>query len=243
MAQAAVDAGTTTIACTSHIHPRYPTPPGVIHEGVRDLQGRLDALDVPLRVMPGGELSLEWLPRMTDAEPGHGLPGRRRLAAGGDAVPGVAAAAGRDAPRPGDPGYGVSWPTRSAPRRYSARPTGCATSWAAAHWSSSTPGRSPASTGPAPAAPQRRCCGPAGPLPGVRRPLRRALAPPGLGDGLDAAARALRVEPDALRWMVEDGPRAVVEGRPVRPPRLTPSRTPRADAGRAPGVRRSPSRG
>ena len=70
MARAAVDAGTTTIACTSHMHPRYPTPPGVVHDAVRDLQGRLDALDVPLRLVPGGELSLEWLPRMDDADLG-----------------------------------------------------------------------------------------------------------------------------------------------------------------------------
>jgi protein-tyrosine phosphatase len=69
------------------------------------------------------------------------------------------------------------------------------------------------------------------------------LRPPGLAEGLGAAGAALRVAPDALRWMVEDGPRAVVEGRPVRPPRLTPSRTPRADAGPAPRARRSPTRG
>src|SRR5690242_4978913 len=68
MARAAVAAGTTTVACTSHMHPRYPNDPATIHEAVRDLQGRLEAAEVPLRLVPGGEISLEWLPRMTDAD-------------------------------------------------------------------------------------------------------------------------------------------------------------------------------
>ncbi len=43
---------------------------------------------------------------------------------------------------------------------------------------------------------------------------------PGINDGLAAAAKMLRVEPDEIRWMVDDVPRAVVEGRDVRPPRI-----------------------
>lgn len=244
MAEAAVEAGTTTIACTSHMHPRYPTPPVVIHEGVRDLQGRLDALDVPLRVVPGGELSLEWLPRMTDADlamaclgdgdwllvemPFHGWP--LRLA---DTL--------RDLEIRG---YGVilAHPERAeavqrAPDRM----------------------RDIMGRGPLVQVTAGSLTGEHGS--GARRAAEALLRsgwvhflasdahsagpwrPPGLGDGLEAAARVLRTEPDELRWMVEDGPRAVVEGRPVRPPRLTPSRTPRAGAAPAPGAPRPRSRG
>ena len=44
--------------------------------------------------------------------------------------------------------------------------------------------------------------------------------PPGLSDGLTAAALMFHAKPDDLRWMVDDIPRAVLEGRDVRPPRL-----------------------
>ncbi|MGD9695418.1 MAG: hypothetical protein AB7V42_07150 [Thermoleophilia bacterium] len=43
---------------------------------------------------------------------------------------------------------------------------------------------------------------------------------PGLADGLAVAARAAGVYPEALSWMVDAGPEAILEGRPVRPPRL-----------------------
>jgi protein-tyrosine phosphatase len=67
--------------------------------------------------------------------------------------------------------------------------------------------------------------------------------PPELEDGLQAAADGIDVHPQALRWMVEDGPAAVIEGRPVRPPRLTPRRRPRADGRPAPAGPRQPTRG
>ena len=38
--------------------------------------------------------------------------------------------------------------------------------------------------------------------------------PPELEEGLQAAADGIDVHPQALRWMVEDGPAAVIEGRP-----------------------------
>ncbi len=44
--------------------------------------------------------------------------------------------------------------------------------------------------------------------------------PPGLADGLKAAALMFHAKPDDLRWMVDDIPRAVLEGRDARPPRL-----------------------
>ena len=59
--------------------------------------------------------------------------------------------------------------------------------------------------------------------------------PPGMEEGLAAAADAIDVHIQALSWMVEDGPAAVLEGGPVRPPRLTPGRRPRGVERRAPG--------
>ena len=62
--------------------------------------------------------------------------------------------------------------------------------------------------------------------------------PPGLTAGLNAAAEILKTTPDEVRWMVDDVPRAILEGRPVRPPKLgkaPPSR--RRPAGAPPGAR------
>jgi len=62
--------------------------------------------------------------------------------------------------------------------------------------------------------------------------------PPGLTAGLSAAAEILKTTPDELRWMVDDVPRAIVDGRDVRPPKLgkpPPSR--RRPAGAPPGDR------
>jgi protein-tyrosine phosphatase len=68
--------------------------------------------------------------------------------------------------------------------------------------------------------------------------------PPRLAEGLAAAERALRVDPGALAWMVEEGPRLVIEGRPVRPPRLAPVRRPAPPAAARPAARggRRPTR-
>jgi tyrosine-protein phosphatase YwqE len=61
--------------------------------------------------------------------------------------------------------------------------------------------------------------------------------PPELERGLQAAADGIDVHPQALRWMVEEGPAAVIEGRPVRPPRLSPRRRPKVGVGPAPARR------
>ena len=67
--------------------------------------------------------------------------------------------------------------------------------------------------------------------------------PPELEEGLQAAADGIDVHPQTLRWMVEDGPAAVIEGRPVRPPRFTPRRRPKVGVGPAPAGPRQRSRG
>jgi protein-tyrosine phosphatase len=63
--------------------------------------------------------------------------------------------------------------------------------------------------------------------------------PPVLGDGLAAAAEALKTTPDDLSWMVEEGPRQVIAGLAVKPPRLGPTRKPRPAVN---PVRAAPSR-
>jgi protein-tyrosine phosphatase len=67
--------------------------------------------------------------------------------------------------------------------------------------------------------------------------------PPEIEAGLQSAADAIDVHPQTLRWMVEEGPAAVVEGRPVRPPRFTPRRTPRGAGHPASAGPRQPTRG
>jgi hypothetical protein len=66
--------------------------------------------------------------------------------------------------------------------------------------------------------------------------------PPGLTAGLDGAAGILRTTPDELRWMVDDVPRAIIEGRDVRPPKLgkMPTSGPRRKYGGASRARTEP---
>jgi protein SCO1/2 len=54
--------------------------------------------------------------------------------------------------------------------------------------------------------------------------------PPMLEAGLQAAAEGLDMDPQALRWMGQEGPAAVLEGGPVRPPKLTSTKRLRAGA-------------
>ena len=48
----------------------------------------------------------------------------------------------------------------------------------------------------------------------------RGVGAPRLIEGLRAAAAAVRVSEEDLRWLVQDGPAAVIGGSPVRPPRF-----------------------
>jgi protein-tyrosine phosphatase len=46
--------------------------------------------------------------------------------------------------------------------------------------------------------------------------------PPGVEEGLRIAARTLGVWPDDVSWMVVEGPRQIISGGPVKPPRIVP---------------------
>ena len=59
MAEIAVAEGVETLVATPHIRDDYPlVVPGEIAERVRELQATLDRYELPLRVLPGGEVSL-----------------------------------------------------------------------------------------------------------------------------------------------------------------------------------------
>jgi protein-tyrosine phosphatase len=66
MARVAVEAGTTTMACTPHILGRDPTSPQEIADAVSALRAELAATGVPLDIVSGGEIDLETLERLDD---------------------------------------------------------------------------------------------------------------------------------------------------------------------------------
>ena len=192
-----------------HLPPAPALPGGARGDprGRARLQGRLDALQVPLRLEPGGEISLEWLPRMGDADLGMACLGR------GDWLL-------VEMPFQG-------WPLRLAETLRDLEIRGFGVILAHPERAAAVqraPDRMRDIMGRGPLVQVN-----AGSLTGEHGPEARRAAeallrsgwahflasdahsggpwrPPGLGDGLDAAARVLRTEPDALRWMVEDGP-------------------------------------
>jgi protein-tyrosine phosphatase len=240
MARAARDAGIRTVACTPHMSERHPTEPAAVHDGVRLLAEALGAADVPLEVVPGAEIALPYLARLGDEE-------LRMASLGGG---------GRwlllEMPFQGWPltlpqlladleirGYGaiIAHPERAeAIQRAPDRMRDLVGRGALVQL---TAGSFLGDHGP-----------------GARRAALMLLAggvahflasdahsagpwrPPELEEGLQAAADGIDVHPQTLRWMVEDGPAAVLEGRPVRPPRFTPRRRPKVGvAGPAPARR------
>lgn len=244
MARALAGAGATAVACTPHMHPRYPTRPARVHDGVAELQSRLDEEGVPLRLYPAGEISLEHLPRMSPADlamaclgdgpwllvemPFQGWPINlaetvRDLELRGHRVllahPERSEAVQRAPDRLRDiVGRGALLQVTAASFLGDNGPVAQRTAVALlASGTAHIMASDAHSAGP--------------------------WRPPGVEEGLAEAARATGADPGVLRWMVEDGPAAIVEGRPVRPPQLTPSRRLREAARPAPSGRRSRSRG
>lgn len=66
MARAAVEAGTTTMACTPHILGRTPPAPETIADGVDSLRAELARAEIPLEIVSGGEIDLDTLERLDD---------------------------------------------------------------------------------------------------------------------------------------------------------------------------------
>jgi protein-tyrosine phosphatase len=225
MARAAVDAGTRTMVCTPHLNDRYPTRPADVHAWVAELQDALTVEGVPLRVLPGAEIGVAALPRLGDEDLALArLGGGRWLLV--------------EMPFRGWPiglpqtladleirGHGVilAHPERAesvqrAPDRV--RDLVGRGALVQVNGASITGDNGPA----AQRAALTLLAGGAAHLIASDAHSAGPWRPPGLEEAVAAAAEALDVHPQTLRWAVEEGPAAVVEGRPVRPPRLAPGR-------------------
>ena len=237
MARIAVEAGVRTAVCTPHMAERWPTTPAQVRAGVEALGAELAREEIPLELRTGGEIAIPFLAGMTDeelAEATLGGGGRWLLVElrGGGWPLGLAERIADLEIR----GFGVvlahperaEFVQRAPDRLHDLVGRGALVQLNA---SSFTGDHGPRAQGTAVAL--------------LRGGLGHFLAtdahsaawrPPELNDGLQAAARHLGVDAAALAWMVEDGPRLVMDGRPVRPPRLAPSR--RARPAAAPPARR-----
>jgi protein-tyrosine phosphatase len=229
MARAAHAAGIRTVVCTPHMIDRYPTDPRRALSQLELLREALDIADVPLAILPGGEIALPYLPRLDDEE--------LRLAS--------LAGGGRwlllEMPFQGWPlglpqlladleirGFGVILAHPERAESIQRAPDRIRDLVGRGALVQLTAGSFLGEHGPA----ARRAA-----LMLLAGGVAHFLAsdahsagpwrPPEIEEGLQAAADGIDVHPQTLRWMVEDGPAAVVEGRPVRPPRLTPRRRPR----------------
>jgi protein-tyrosine phosphatase len=226
MARAAHEAGTRTLVCTPHMVGAYPTDPRRVHEGVARLREALAEADVPLEILPGMEIALPYID-------GLGDEALRLASIGGQ---------GRwvllEMPFQGWP---ISLPKVLADlemrgyRAVLAHPERADAVQRAPDRMRDLVGRGAlvqltagSFLGDHGAAARRAA---ATLLSGGTAHLIASDAhsagpwrAPGLEAGLAAAAEATGIHPQTLRWTVEDGPAAVVEGRPVRPPRLAPRR-------------------
>jgi protein-tyrosine phosphatase len=240
MARAAHAAGIRTMVCTPHMIDRYPTDPREALERVELVAEALHEQEVPLRILQGAEIALPYLDRLDDEA--------LRLASIGGA--------GRwlllEMPFQGWPlglpktiadleirGYGVilAHPERAeAVQRAPDRMRDLVGRGALVQLNAAS------FLGEHGAAARRAAlmllAGGVSHFLATDAHSAGPSRPPELEAGMQAAADAIDVPPQALRWMVEEGPAAVIDGRPVRPPRLTPRRRPRAVASPAPAGRR-----
>jgi protein-tyrosine phosphatase len=68
IARAAAADGIEAIAATPHVRWDYPTSPEAMEAGVESLREELAAAAIPMRLLPGGELDLEQLQSLEDAD-------------------------------------------------------------------------------------------------------------------------------------------------------------------------------
>ena len=222
MARAAVAAGITTMACTPHVAAKYPNRASTIHPAVAALRRDLDVAQVALEIVAGAEISTDVIDALDDEE-------LRLLSLNGSGWLLV------EAPFAGWPlrlpklvseleirGFRVviAHPERAEAIQHNpdrlrdlvgrgALVQSNGSSFLGDHG--------------------RRVTQTAQLLLG--NGLIHVLAsdahsanwrPPGVGDAKAVAARALGVWPEDLDWMVNEGPRLILDGGVVRPPRLVP---------------------
>jgi protein-tyrosine phosphatase len=222
MARTAWEHGTRIVVCTPHMTERLPTDPARVHEGVRELQEALDAAGIGLEVRPGGEIALDRLPRMSDAElamASLGGGGRWLLL---------------EMPFRGWPlrlpeilhdleirGYGVvlAHPERAeAVQRQPDRMRELVGRGALVQLTASS-----FLGDHGPAARRAALMLLAGGAAHLLASDGHSAGPwrgPEIAPGLASAADGIDVHPQALGWMVREGPEAILAGGPVRPPRI-----------------------
>jgi protein-tyrosine phosphatase len=236
MARAAHAAGIHTMVCTPHIVDRYPTEPRRALEQLEVVREALGVAGVPLRVVPGAEIAVPHVARLDDDDlllASIGGAGRWLLL---------------EMPYQGWPlalpaligdlemrGYGVIVAHPERAESIQRAPDRMRELVGRGALVQLTAGSFLGDHGPA--AQRAALMLLAGGVAHFLASDAHSAGPwrgPELEEGLQAAADAIDVHPQALRWMVEDGPAAVIEGRPVRPPRFTPRRRPRVGAPPAP---------
>jgi protein-tyrosine phosphatase len=231
MARIACDDGITTIVATPHMLARYPTSPAQVADGVQRLRTALSDAGIPLEVVSGGEIALEFFAGMSDddlAASTLGGPGKRWLLL--------------EMPFRGWPlqlpeilrglemrglGAVLAHPERAdAVQRSPHRMRDLVGLGALVQI---TAGSLTGEHGP----PARRTAetllrdGTAHFIASdAHSPSWRA---PVLSEGLLEAARALKTTSEDLAWMVDEGPRQVIAGLVVKPPQIGPTRKPRPD--------------
>lgn len=251
MAQAAWDAGVRTMVCTPHMIAHFPTDPAEVHAAVDELRAALEQARVPIRIVPGGEIAIDHLRRLDDDQ--------LRLASLG----GEGGWLLLEMPFTGWPvdlprvlhdlevrGYGVvlAHPERAdAVQRQPDRLRDIVGRGALVQL---TAGSFLGDHGePARRTAEVLLAGGVAHLLASDAHSPGPWRPPALEAGLRAAADAIDVSPQSLRWMVQEGPAAVLAGGPVRPPRIgralrltpdpdrpVPGATGRPAPGRRPGA-------
>ena len=246
MAAAARDAGIHTLVCTPHMIEHFPTDPAHVHAAVAEAQAAVDAAGIDVRLVAGGEIALPYLARLDDEAlrlasiggagqwlmlemPFHGWP--------------------VDLPRIMDGlerrGYSVilAHPERAdAVQRQPDRMRDIVGRGALVQLTAAS------FLGEHGEAARRTAAvllsGGAGHFLASEAHSPGPWRPPALTEGLQAAADAIDVSAGALRWMVQDGPAAVLSGAPVRPPRIGRALRTTPDPDRpVPGAPRAPTRG
>jgi protein-tyrosine phosphatase len=66
LARAAAAAGVTCLAATPHVRDDYPTSPDAMERGLAEVRAAVAAADVDLELLPGGEIALGRLDRLTE---------------------------------------------------------------------------------------------------------------------------------------------------------------------------------
>jgi protein-tyrosine phosphatase len=68
MARSMVEDGVRVVAATPHVHPRFRTPVEEMERALGELRAALAEAEIPLDVLPGGEIALDELPGLPEGE-------------------------------------------------------------------------------------------------------------------------------------------------------------------------------